>query len=210
MGMILLCFVAVVGAGPGELGAEVAAFARANLGRKVGDGECSALAAEALRHAGARRPGGGSWGDPVTNLRDARPGDILQFEDATFVQRRARPDGVVTKRTYRTPRHTAIVAETAGRGRDFRMLLLHQNAGMRGDDEAEKKVVQEWTLRPVELKSGTIRVFRPVAEGVRKSNSAARTRRRMMVRINRVGHASCVCLHRGTSRPKRGHDCHVP
>lgn len=161
MGAILL-MMAVVVAGPGEVGDKVVEFARGSLGRKVGDGECTSLAAEALRFAGVRREAGGSWGDPVAQIRDARPGDILQFENATFVQRRARPDGVVVKWTLWTPHHTAVVAATAGRDRDFQMTLLHQNVHLPGTNAAEGKVVQEWTLSPSEMKAGTVKAFRPV------------------------------------------------
>src|SRR5262245_22560105 len=75
---------------PPDLNAQVLAFARSKMGEKVGNGECSSLATAALREAGARvRPGpdGIAWGEPREVIENARPGDILQFADATFVHR---------------------------------------------------------------------------------------------------------------------------
>ena len=73
----------------GKLGAAVVACARAHLGKKVGDGECFALADKALGHAGAKSAAGYSeitdnadyiWGNTV-DLKDIAPGDILQFRE---------------------------------------------------------------------------------------------------------------------------------
>ena len=68
------------------LGDDVVAYARSKLGQKVGNGECTSLAVDALRQCHARRPDPvmGIWGDEVKSLRDLQPGDILQFEEAIF------------------------------------------------------------------------------------------------------------------------------
>jgi hypothetical protein len=75
---------------PSLLNGKVVEFARANLCHRVGSGDCRSLAVEALRHAGSRVPGRGetSWGDEVKSLKDARPGDILQFQDAVCLRKR--------------------------------------------------------------------------------------------------------------------------
>jgi hypothetical protein len=87
------------------------------LGQRVGDGECTDLAVEALRHAGAAhpRPRLGVWGDELESLRDARPGDVLQFEDAVFIRRRIREDGAIITQSFSFPHHTAIVARVRKR-----------------------------------------------------------------------------------------------
>ena len=83
--MFPMLLVALWGLGPDTtLGDDVVAYARSKLGQKVGNGECTALAVEAIRHCDARQPDPvqGIWGDEVKLLRDLQPGDILQFEDA--------------------------------------------------------------------------------------------------------------------------------
>jgi hypothetical protein len=152
---------------PTPLHDKVVAFARSRLGEKVGSGECTALAIEALRFAGAKLPGRGdasqeawAWGDELKSLRDARPGDILQFENAVFVRRRLRNDGAIETLTFTYPHHTAIVSGIPKRGPKPVLGILHQNAG-NGDD---RKVVQEWTIDLAEKKSGTVRVYRPSAK----------------------------------------------
>jgi hypothetical protein len=142
---------------------KVVEFARSKLGQRVGDGECTALAIEALRHSGASRSRSkpGVWGDELKSLRDAQPGDILQFEDAVFVRRRLRKDGALLKETLSFPHHTAIVARVRKRGPQPILVILHQNAGGEGDD---RKVVQEWTIDLAEKRDGTVKAFRPIAD----------------------------------------------
>ena len=139
-------------------------FARSKLGQKVGSGECTDLAVEALRHAGAKLPGRGqaSWGEEVDDLKDARPGDILQFEDAVFVRRRLRKDGARLTVTSSYPHHTAIVVGVKKRGPKPILVILHQNVNIAGGDDGETKVVQEWTVNMAEMKRGNVKVYRPV------------------------------------------------
>jgi hypothetical protein len=156
-----------------DLNAAVLGFARERVGKKVGDGECTALARAALRAAGARSRFGPygpdadfAWGLLVATLtpRDhpaagILPGDVVQFRDARFVTRTRTRTATRTKtRTY--PHHTAIVAAVAGRA----VTVLHQNVGLDGWTDAQKKVVQEETLRLDDLRQGTLWVYRPVAE----------------------------------------------
>jgi hypothetical protein len=160
--MAILIVVTTLGLDP--LNAKVVDFARSRIGQRVGDGECSALAIEALRYAGAALEGSErGWGEELPSVRDARPGDILQFEDAVFVRRRRRPDGALVTFEFRYPHHTAIVSDVRVRGKNVIFSILHQNAGFTGADDENLKVVQRWTLDLAEMKSGTLKAYRPVA-----------------------------------------------
>lgn len=155
---------------PEDVGAKALAFARSRIGEQVGDGQCTALVREALRVAGARplhASGSGrgfSWGTPVDSVKEARPGDVVQFEEVTFRGRRriVGEDGSprLSLVTVRFPHHSAIVAAVGPKGRT--LTILHQNVG-RPDGSSDLKV-QEATLVLSEMrKGGTLKVFRPVA-----------------------------------------------
>ncbi len=122
-----------------SLGARVLAYARQQAGRQVGDGECYDLADQALIRSGARSapsfddvtPGADyMWGTEVA-LRDARPGDILQFRGfnvrTSVTTRQFLPDG----RSYtmqnwmldEREHHTAIVESNEGNT----LVVLEQN-----------------------------------------------------------------------------------
>jgi hypothetical protein len=152
--------------GPDTVDARVVAYARSKLGQRVGDGECTALAGEALRRAGAKLPGPGdrSWGMERKSLADSRPGDILQFEGAVFVHQRIRDDGAVITLNASYPHHTAIVSGVKKRGKNPVLVILHQNAGVEGGNDDDRKVVQEWTIDLAEKKKGSIKAYQPVAE----------------------------------------------
>ena len=154
-----LCFVADE---PETVGAKVVAFAQSKLGEKVGDGECASLAASALAHAGAERQRVESpWGTEVKKLADVQPGDVLQFENVVFQQRRIREDGNVIRLTFKSPKHSAIVETARRQGKDTIITVLHQNAGFTKASDESKKVVQEWTFALSEKKSGVLKAFRP-------------------------------------------------
>jgi hypothetical protein len=150
-----------------ELNKKVLEFARDNLGKKVGDGECATLAALALRKAEARRwstsrTGEYVWGKLVrtvadgTNLTgDVLPGDILQFRGVVFA---GRAGGRTFESTY--PLHTAIVAAVKNDGKVVE--VLHQNAGNFAAPAAERRKVQRTTLRFAELKKGSVKIYRPL------------------------------------------------
>jgi hypothetical protein len=150
------------------LNEKIVAFARENVGKPVGDGVCITLAIRALRQAGAkafpldRADGDYVWGLPVERYEDALPGDILQFRDAVFDGRRT-----TSRRTVwwheEYPHHTAVLSAVSERGNV--LTILHQNVGGKGKSDAEKKVVQEATLRMDSLqKGGWVRIYRPMAE----------------------------------------------
>ena len=164
--MFPLLIVALWGPGPTpSLGDDVVAYARSKLGQKVGNGECTSLAVYALRHCNARRPDPvlGVWGDEVKAFRDLQAGDILQFENATFVKQHVRGDGALLTLTASYPHHTAIVARVRKRGPRPVLVILHQNAGAAGADDAEFKVVHEWTLEMATQRGGTVKAYRPAA-----------------------------------------------
>ncbi|MDR3638773.1 MAG: hypothetical protein P4L84_33510 [Isosphaeraceae bacterium] len=149
------------------LNEKVAAYARANAGQKVGDGICITLAVMALKQAGARAfpldraDGDYAWGRLIERHQDALPGDILQFRDAVFDGRR-----VTKRRTVwwheEYPHHTAIVSGVSEGGNV--LTVLHQNIGGKEKSEADKKVVQETSLRMDSLQNGGwVRVYRPIA-----------------------------------------------
>lgn len=79
-------------------------FCKLNKGRKVGDGQCWALANEAMKAAKKSRPGSKTrvWGRVVNPAHEQiRPGDVLEFEHARF---REKGMTVITGR-----HHTAVV-----------------------------------------------------------------------------------------------------
>jgi myosin tail region-interacting protein MTI1 len=137
----------------------VLSFAKANLGRRVGNGECAALAFQALRAAGAKpraahgfpSPRDYVWGKLVLlaeaapngpkmtgALGDVRPGDIAQFSNARLGR-------------AHFAHHTAVVADIS----DKRLGLLEQKVGGR-------RFVVEGAIRLDKLSAGWIRFYRPV------------------------------------------------
>jgi hypothetical protein len=164
MTVLLVLSILCLDEGPASLNETVVEFARSKLGERVGDGDCSSFAWEALRYAGATRSGPSrTWGRELPSIREAKPGDILQFENAVFVRRLERDDGALLTVTFKYPHHTAIASGVRRRGRNVTLTVLHQNAGVEGADTDERKVVQEWTVNLAEMKGGSIKAYRPEA-----------------------------------------------
>jgi hypothetical protein len=168
------------------LGARIVAFAQQRRGQSVSTGECAALADAALQNAGARDAASYGeitedadyvWGRNVA-LKDARPGDILQFRNysvTTTVQTTWQfPDGhTETAQNWlvsQRPHHTAIVERNLGTS----LAVLEQNAPPAG------RAVQELALPVTSMRytnttndgvpatvlttvqvDGEIRVYRP-------------------------------------------------
>lgn len=150
------------------LNVRIVAFARGQVGKKVGNGECTALAAEALRRAGGRRfmmqrtGGDFIWGKPVKSFGEALLGDVVQFRNAVFRGKTRLPGGRVWTWWQEYPHHTAIVSEVRDGGR--LVTVLHQNIGPEDRPEDEKRLVQETTIRPDALQpGGKLWIYRPVA-----------------------------------------------
>ena len=116
-------------------------FAQKALGTRVGDGDCTRIADEALKAAGAGRRGTYRWGRPLGPREPWLPGDILQIERTTVKV----PGG-----TRGMGHHTAVIEEARGDA----IVVLHQNAFPDG------KVVQRetWPLAGID---GYIAAFRP-------------------------------------------------
>ncbi|MBX6315594.1 MAG: hypothetical protein IRY99_22175 [Isosphaeraceae bacterium] len=168
--MICLITSAVLGLAPAEpaslpaLNAKVLEFARSQRGRKVGEGSCTDLAVEALRHAGARldfAPAGDGdfvWGRRIDNPAHALPGDLIQFRDAVFKGRKVYPSGAIRTWTYTYLHHTAIISRVSKGGK--MMAVLHQNVSIKG--RSDESIVREMTINLAELQpGGKVWIYRP-------------------------------------------------
>ena len=114
----------------------IVGFARQQRGRRVGDGQCFALADRALSAAGAKSASDFGritpdadyvWGTAVT-FSDLQAGDIIQFRDyvADVETVTETPDATNTRtEQYTRPHHTAIVEQV---GADGIVTVLEQNA----------------------------------------------------------------------------------
>ena len=157
------------------LNAAIVKFCESKEGKRVGSGECSHLANEALRVAGAEftqtgadgkrvpdSPGSGDyvWGTPVkTYSYDAKtkkvndsdpkakcmPGDVLQFRD------------VKTSTGFSYPHHTAIVRTVDAAGNPTG--VYQQNVSL--PKGADGRIVQKSPLQPLKMTSGQLMVYRP-------------------------------------------------
>lgn len=156
---MILIMAALICASDNSLNEKVVEFARSKIGQQVGNGKCTALVAEALRHSGARRRGAraGIWGDELESLRDAQPGDILQFEDVVLISTRREDDGSLVTQTRKMLHHTAIIAQVRKRATKPVLVILHQNVN-------KSPIVEEWTIDLAQKKSGTVKGYRPVAD----------------------------------------------
>jgi len=131
-----------------SLNKEIIKYVDTKLHKKVGNGECWTLAAEALNTVNAKWDGQFTFGDEVNWEKECiYPGDIIQFKNVTVKYK----DGN-TIITEKMPQHTAIIYEVKGEG-DF--VLANQNVG------GKKKVV----LTPLDMKNitkGKYHIYRPV------------------------------------------------
>jgi hypothetical protein len=128
---------------------QVAAFAEAAMGTKVGTGECWDLAQHALNKAGAQWDGRYGFGKKIdTRTEPVQRGDVAQFSKV-LVERRA--GNAIDQETM--AHHTAIVIEVHGPGR---YTLAHQNYGRAG------RKVGRYELVMADVKRGTVSFFRPV------------------------------------------------
>ena len=120
----------------------IAQFASGRLGQQVGDGQCFALADQALRSVGVKSASDfGSvsptadyiWGREVA-LGQAQVGDVIQFKnfnfDETITTEISRSDGSSSydeqTRSQSRPHHTAILASIGSNGE---LMVYEQNVG---------------------------------------------------------------------------------
>ena len=134
-------------------------YLRGRIGQQVGRGECYDLADEALRHVGAKSaPSFGKitknanyvWGDKI-KLKDAQPGDILQFRNhkikiqtkkitkKTYLNGAIEENEETSWQVYTRGHHTAVVAEIKGNGV---FAIFEQHVRPPGQDTVSKKVQQ--------------------------------------------------------------------
>ncbi len=119
----------------------VVEFARQHLGRPVRDGDCTQLAEDALKAAGAGKRGLYHWGRELDEREPWLPGDILQME-------RAEVKAPGFERTM--GHHTAVIDEADAE----KIVVLHQNAFTDG-----KNVQREtWPRAGI---SGVLVAYRP-------------------------------------------------
>jgi hypothetical protein len=150
---------------PSDLGTLVLAYAERHVGQQVGNGQCTALAIDALQSAGARTIIGPSgpwtnyvWGALVLaeagggrvvagSYGAVQPGDVVQFSDAEFV---------LNTPTYSSwqsyPHHTAIIEGYLGNGK-FSILQQNVNGNMK---------VQRGVIDFTQLTAGNVWVYQPV------------------------------------------------
>ena len=138
-------------AGLPDLNAKVLQFAQGQLGQRVGDGQCYALAAEALKAAGARPPQGREFGTPVA-LADALPGDVITFHEALF-------QSASYWMVLGMPDHVAIIEKVDGN----HISVLHQNIN--------QGPVQRDVINLDDMQHGTLKIFRPVAADATDTNT---------------------------------------
>ncbi len=124
------------------LNQRVLQFARSQLGKKVGNGECWTLGNEALRFVRAQTAIGYTFGREVT-MKHLMPGDILQFRSVRFQN----GNSFVF---LGTPDHTAIVESIQG----TRVTILHQNA--------DGRFVTRMTIDFKNMTTGKVTAFRPI------------------------------------------------
>ena len=131
-------------------------WASGKVGQSVAGGECWDLANSALQKAGAGTssdfgPAGDDadyvWGDEVSDLKDALPGDILQYRD--FSQTSTTTTTAVFKDGFEQsdapsaeisrPHHTAIISKNPGNGA---LTVLEQTYD--GNKEKTKSTAIRW------------------------------------------------------------------
>ena len=156
---------------PGKINSGVVKFARDHVGKKVGDGECTALAIEALESVGAKTTHDFGvtgldkdyeWGTLVKKHADVQPGDIVQFRDVVTVTKTVTksPKGTSTRTTKRGyDHHTAVISRNLGKGK---FKVYEQNSGGPDTTEVEKQKVRENDLDLAGKTSGTVWIYRPV------------------------------------------------
>ncbi len=163
---------------PADLNERMVRFCRERLGKRVGDGQCTALAADALAAAGAEThfkdaPASGDyvWGTLLCKLEvkdgkqslevseagksldkhrrtNVKAGDIIQFRDAEFHGRRGQSIYHIT-----THHHTAVIQQVSEDGATCK--VLEQNWG-------DKLYVTENVYTLPDLSAGWLRVYRPL------------------------------------------------
>ncbi len=128
------------------LNTKVLSYSESQKGKKVGNGECWTLAAEALKDAKAHGANGYTYGRQLAKGAVIFPGDIIQFTSAKF---EGHSNGGSWWVQMGFPNHTAVVRRVLG---PTRYEILQQNPGP----------VNAATIDFKDLKSGTFEFWRAV------------------------------------------------
>ena len=162
-------------------GRQIVEFARRQMGQQVGDGECFALADQALRGAGAASAADFGvitadadyrWSSQRVQATDAQPGDIIQFRNFTVETRTDHADHSWQSNSESRPHHTAVVVSNDGAGH---LTVLEQNVQIGGTSGQAQRSVRQNQI-PIASSTtkngdttvtvrvgGTMIVYRPVA-----------------------------------------------
>lgn len=132
-----------------DLNKGVLDFALQHMGKKVGNGECWTLAAEALESAGAQYPQGFTFGRELKANETWLPGDIIQFTKCRFEEN----DGRHTWYMVGTPNHTAIIQSSSNNNKQI--TVIHQNVN-------NVRKVQVQNLDFNNMVKGRYSVYRPL------------------------------------------------
>ena len=145
------------------LNQQVLVWASGQVGKSVGAGECWDLADRALKQAGAGSsadfgPTGDDadyvWGTEVNDLKDAQPGDILQYRDYLMTTKTTVDVTFDDQSGYESwseatdgrPHHTAIIATMPGNGA---LTVLEQNH--RGNHETVRRTALRYNDAPAQV-----------------------------------------------------------
>lgn len=159
-------------------GNHVVDWCRARIGTTVGDGECWALADQALEGAGVKavREGheppmrsvgkvhgqcvllwskeSGVPAEGILEMAGVAAGDILQMENGHFQTVKLNPAfNLRSERNVRLVDHTAVIEKVEGE----KMHVIEQNTQM-------EKTVGESDFDLRDMVEGTVRVFRPIGQ----------------------------------------------
>ena len=161
----------------------VVEFGTTHVGKKVGSGECWDLPFEALKAAEAMTPWdlpGKNlyvWGEEIKDLKEAQPGDILQFEGVVIqgswvtrekIKIKHQKDPVDAKVTHWEnfnfgEKHSAIV-EKVDKDLFFTTLNAHIQISNKGETKPMKEVQRlQINLSPENI-TGKIYLYRPTTK----------------------------------------------
>jgi hypothetical protein len=153
-------------AGDKSVSLRVVDFGTTHIGKRVGkNATCWDLPFAALQHAGAKTPWDLHdtyvWGTLIPDLKDAQPGDILQFEGVHIKRSWTLPDGRPAWETLDFgQRHSAIIQKV---DKELFFTTLNQHVIYKGSSKNKFKVqIIPMNLSPENIQSGTIKLYRPI------------------------------------------------
>jgi hypothetical protein len=139
---------------------KVVRYAKTKVGQVVDRGECWDLPFFALKNSNAKTPHDlGTdlyvWGTVIPNIRDAKPGDILQFSNVR-IHREWREGNMTKWQDFNFGvRHSAVVESVEG------AFITTLNAHINGKKKVTRLVLN---LSPENITQGTVTLYRPIAK----------------------------------------------